>query len=113
MKQTLKIILASALATAAVLKAVPAFAETNPAQNVSIVSTADLDLSSDHGRRVLDQRLVVAAREVCGTPSDVDLAGKNAARQCRANVLADARAKTGALIASRSGDRGMLVGGSR
>jgi len=113
MNQALKIIIGSALVTAAVIKAVPAFAETSPAQNVSIVRTADLDLSGDKGRRQLDQRLVVAAREVCGNPSDADLAGKNAARQCRANVLADARAKSGALIASRGGDRTVLVGGSR
>ncbi len=49
MRQTLKIIAVSALATAAVIKAVPAFAE--PAQNVSIVRTADLDLSSADGSR--------------------------------------------------------------
>jgi UrcA family protein len=113
MKQALKIIIGSALVTAAVIKAVPALAETNPPQNVSIVRTADLDLSSDKGRRQLDQRLVVAAREVCGTASDVDLAGQNAARQCRVNVLADARAKSGALVASRGGDRTILIAASR
>jgi len=112
MIQTLKIILGSALVTAALIKAVPALAETTPIQNVSIVRTADLDLSTDGGRRQLDHRLVVAAHEVCGTPSDVDLAGKNDARQCRVNVLADARAKSGSL-ASRNGDRTILVAASR
>jgi UrcA family protein len=100
MKQTLKIIAFSALATAAVIKAVPAFAESVPAQNVSIVHTSDLDLNSKSGRAALDHRLVTAAFEVCGTASDVDLAGKNKARACRVEVLAKARA-SGEQLASR------------
>ncbi|HEY6662816.1 MAG TPA: UrcA family protein [Sphingomicrobium sp.] len=91
----LRIILASALITTAVIKAVPAVAEPVGGSdvNVSIVHTADLNLSTDAGRRALDVRLAQAAREVCGSASDADLAGKNKARACRANVLADARAK--------------------
>ena len=53
----------------------------------SVVSTAGLDLSSDAGRAELDHRLVTAAYEVCGTPSDIDLVGTNQARACRADVL--------------------------
>jgi UrcA family protein len=103
MKQTLKIILGSALATAAVLKGVPAFAEAAPANvNVSIVHAGDLDLSTAAGRAQLDHRMVVAAGEVCGTASDTDLAGKNQVRACRKNVLADARAK-GEQITARAG----------
>jgi len=102
MKETLKIIAISALATAAVIKAVPAFAEPAPAQNVSIVHTADLDLSTRAGRSALDHRLVLAAYDVCGTASDVDLSGKNNVRECRADVLAKARAE-GQQIASRGG----------
>ena len=57
MKQTLRIILASFLASAAIIKAAPALAKQAPANvNVSVVSTADLDLSTDAGRRQLDQR---------------------------------------------------------
>lgn len=97
MKQTLKIIAFSALATAAVIKAAPVFAAPAPAQNVSIVHTADLDLSSKAGREALDHRLVTAAYEVCGTASDVDLAGKNKVRTCRSDVLAKARAEGGQL----------------
>ncbi|MBW0007883.1 MAG: UrcA family protein [Sphingomonas sp.] len=97
MKQTLKIIAFSALATAAVIKAVPALAEPAPAQNVSIVHTSDLDLGSKWGRAVLDHRLVTAAFEVCGTASNVDLAGQNKVRACRADVLAKARAEGGQL----------------
>jgi UrcA family protein len=92
MKQTLKIIALSALATAAVIKGVPALAEPAPAQNVTIVHTGDLDLSTSAGRAALDHRLVIAAFDVCGAASDVDLAGRNAVRACRVDVLARARA---------------------
>jgi UrcA family protein len=100
MKQTLKIIAVSALVTAAVIKATPLLAEPVPAQNISIVHTADLDLSSKAGREALDHRLINAAFDVCGTASDADLAGKNKARACRADVLAKARAE-GEQLASR------------
>jgi UrcA family protein len=93
MKQTLRIIAFSALATAAVIKAAPALADPSPAQIVSIVHTGDLDLSTRAGRTALDHRLVSAAFEVCGTVSDADLVGKNKARACRADVLAKARAE--------------------
>jgi UrcA family protein len=94
MKETLKIIAVSALATAAVIKAVPAFSEPIPAQNVSIVHTTDLDLSRKAGRKALDHRLVIATFQVCGTASDADLAGKNQVRACRADVLSKARAES-------------------
>ena len=100
MKQTLKIIAASALATGIAIKGVPALAEPAPVQNVSIVHTADLDLSTSAGREELDHRLVIAAHEVCGTASDVDLTGKNEVRACRADVLAKARSD-GEQLASR------------
>ena len=95
----IRIIIASALITTAAIKAVPALAEPVAAQdlNVSIVRTADLDLSTETGRRALDHRLVNAAREVCGTASDIDLAGQNKVRACRENVLTDARAKSNEL----------------
>jgi UrcA family protein len=100
MKQTLKIIAASALATAIVIKAAPALAESAPAQNISIVHTGDLDLSTATGRTQLDQRLVIAAHEVCGTASDADLAGKNKVRACRQTVLAEARERSAAIAAN-------------
>ena len=65
----------SFLIAAAALKAVPALAEPVQPQNVSVVQTADLDLSSEAGRRELNQRFVIAAYEVCGEASDIDLAG--------------------------------------
>ena len=104
MKETLRIIAMSALATAAVIKAVPAFAEPAPIQNVSIVHTNDLDLTSKTGRAALDRRLVIAARDVCGAAADVDLAGKNQVRACRTDVLAKARAES-----QQFGDRGGTI----
>jgi UrcA family protein len=109
MKQALRIIFASALATAAVIKAVPALAEAAPAQSVSIVRTADLDLSTRDGRQALDRRLVTAASEVCGEGADVDLAGQNDVRSCRKDVLAQARVKTGAIVAGRTAERTILI----
>ena len=104
--KAITIVLASALITGAALKAVPALAETNsPEVAVSVVHTGDLDLTSDAGKRQLDRRLSIAAREVCGTASDFDLEGKNEVRECRDLVLANAREKGEALIAQnrRSG----------
>ena len=112
MKQTLRIILASFMATAAVIKAAPVLAEPVSAQNVSIVRTADLDLSTAAGRQALDQRLVAAARDVCGTASDADLAGKNQVRLCRTTVLADARAK-GQAIADSASQPTILIAANR
>jgi UrcA family protein len=99
MTTNLKMIAISALATATAFNAVPAFAEQASTLNVSIVRTADLDLTTKSGRQALDHRLVVAAYEVCGTASDADLVGKNQARECRVEVLGAARAQSGQLAA--------------
>lgn len=104
MKQTLKIIGLSALATAAFIKAVPAFSEPVPADvNVSVVRTADLNLASAEGQRRLEQRLVTAAHAVCGGASAVDLEARNAERQCREEVLAAGRSKARAIVAGNGG----------
>ena len=103
MKDTLKIILASALATAALIKAVPAFAEPAGEVSVSIVRTADLDLSTSAGSRLLEQRIVTAAHAVCDGASTVDLRARNAAGDCRDDVIAQARAEASARLASGDG----------
>ena len=93
-----KIILMSFVITAGLIKGAPTMAEPVAGEvNVSIVDTADLDLSTNAGKRALDRRLTNAAREVCGSASDVDLEGKNEVRQCRADVLAKARAESAQL----------------
>ena len=100
MINSFKIALTAFVITVSVIKGAPALAQDVSSQNVSIVRTADLDLTSKAGRAQLDHRLVTAAYEVCGEASNVDLAGKNDIRACRADVLAKARAD-GQQLASR------------
>jgi UrcA family protein len=99
MMKSFKIALTAFVITAGVIEGAPALAQDGP-QNVSIVRTADLDLTSEAGRAQLDHRLVTAAYEVCGEASDVDVSGKNAVRACRTDVLAKARSE-GQRLASR------------
>jgi len=114
MKNPYVIALASALITAAGIKAAPALAETPSANfemRVSHVQTADLDLSSTSGQRTLDLRIAQAAREVCGKPSEVDLVGQNKARECRKDVIARAFSDRGALLAAASHGATIAIGG--
>jgi len=69
----------------------------------SVVQTADLDLSTAKGQRALDLRLTQAVKEVCGTASDVDIAGKNEVRRCRVDTLANLSAERDQRIAAASG----------
>lgn len=113
MKQTMLLIAGSALATSALFFATAPARSAPLTEVVRVVPTADLNLASQAGRSALDHRLVNAAREVCGTASDVDLAGKNEARGCRKSVLAAARAKSAALADSRSRGAPILVASVR
>ena len=79
----------------------------------SIVRTADLDLSSASGQKELDRRIVQAAREVCGTASNFDLEGKNAARHCVADTVAAATAQREQLLASAKSGSPILVASAR
>lgn len=92
MKQALKIVLFSALATAALIKAFPASAEQSETVT-SVVRTADLDLSSESGQRFLDQRIAIAARLVCAGISPADLKGLNDEPKCRESVRAQVRVR--------------------
>jgi UrcA family protein len=89
------------LATLLAFTATPALAEP-PVTVSTIVQTADLDLSSQAGQRALDHRLTLAAKEVCGSASDVDLAGKNEVRRCRAETLANLSGERDQRIAAAS-----------
>jgi UrcA family protein len=90
------------LATLLAFSATPALAE-QPVTATSIVQTADLDLSTARGQRALDLRLNQAVKEVCGTASDVDIAGKNDVHRCRVETLASLSAERDQRIASASG----------
>ena len=89
------------LATLLAFTATPALAEP-PAIAISTVQTADLDLSSQAGQRALDHRLSLAVKEVCGTASDVDVAGKNDVRHCRADTLGKVASERDQRIAAAS-----------
>lgn len=94
-----KILIASLLAFTA------AQALSEPPASVSIVvQTADLDLGSAAGQRTLDLRLARAAKEACGTASDVDIEGKNEARRCRAETLAGLADERNQRIAAASAE---------
>jgi len=88
-------------ATLLAFTATPAFAE--PVIASATVQTADLDLSSQAGQQALNHRLTQAVKEVCGTASDVDIAGKNEVRRCRVETLAALSAERDQRIASASG----------
>ena len=92
-----KIILATLLA----FSATPALAE--PITVTSTVQTADLDLSTAKGQRALDHRLSQAVKDVCGTASDVDVAGKNDVRRCRVETLSSLAGERDQRIARASG----------
>ena len=89
------------LATLLAFTATPALAEP-PVSVSTTVETADLDLSSAAGQRALNHRLTIAAKEVCGTASDVDVEGKNDVRRCRVETLANLAAERDQRIAAAS-----------
>jgi UrcA family protein len=104
---TLALIASAATVTPTVAKAF------EPVTVTSIVRTADLDLSNSDGRRELDRRIVQAAREVCGAASNIDLEGKNAARQCRADTIAQAASQREQVLAAAKTGAPILVASAR
>ena len=110
MKDSIFYALASALVTAALILGGPLQAQTAPADPqtyVSLVRTGDLDLGSRAGERKLEHRLALAAREVCGTASDVDLRGKKAVRECRKDAIDRATVQREQLLATAA--RGEVI----
>ena len=79
----------------------------------SSVRTVDLDLSTSAGQRELNARIAMAAREVCGSASDVDLEGKNAIRACREETIAQAAAQREQLLALARTGAPILVASAR
>ncbi len=74
-----------------------------PATYSHTVAIADLDLASSAGQRTFEQRLALAARDVCGTASDVDIAGKNDVRRCRDDVIARGKLQGRSILANARG----------
>ena len=91
----------------------PTVQAAEPDAGISVVQTADLDLSSAAGQRALERRIAQAAREVCGTPSDADLEGKNDVRKCRKDTIARVSAQREQLLASARSGSPVLVSGAR
>ena len=115
MNNTKLIGLASAIYVSGLMNPVPAYAQRAPASEtyVSVVRAADLNLRSKSGQRELDRRLAAAARNVCGTASEVDLLGKNEVRSCRNKALLQAKARSKALIDGLEGGQLVAVAGAR
>jgi UrcA family protein len=103
-------LLLSLAAAAAAYAAGPAVArESAPAPSVA-VGYADLDLSSEAGRRTLDARLASAVRTVCGTASDADLHGKNQVARCLTDTArAVAGGREAALASARAPAAGQIA----
>jgi UrcA family protein len=79
-----------------------------PETVTTIVRTADLDLGSAAGQRVLDRRLSQAINEVCGAASPSDLVGQNKVRDCRKDAHGRFDAERDQRIAAAS-DKPILV----
>ena len=74
------------------------------------VSTADLDLRTERGARLLDLRILHAASELCGTPSAADPRGVQNRRICKQAVIARSTPQRDRLIAdARQGNGPMLA----
>ena len=102
-----------ALIASATVIAPTASQASEPAVVTSVVQTADLDLATGSGQRELDRRIVRAAREVCGTASDADLAGKNDVRHCRAETIAAATAQREQLLAAAKAGSPIQIASAR
>jgi UrcA family protein len=64
------------------------------------VSYADLNLTTDPGRQMLQRRIVFAARTVCGTSDPLNLAFAIAVAECRDGAIADAQPAFDAAVAA-------------
>lgn len=102
---------AAILAIAALCPSVAAEAQTrstdaNATRVTARIRAADLDLASDHGRAMLDQRIARAVRAACltrsGNGAPVMTSG---GRQCMADMTERAQARAQVMIALARGAR--------
>lgn len=92
----LKLITAALVIATAIPAAEPAPVETRT------IAIADLELSSTAGRKDFDNRLTRAVIDLCGATADFDLEGRNAVRQCRHDLRAEALEVRDGRLAQRS-----------
>lgn len=83
--------------SAAFLFAAPVLAE--PEVQSTIVRTADLDLTSDAGVKMLERRVSHAAKFVCGNPNSLDLPAVQATNNCRRVAIDDATPRVQFVVA--------------
>lgn len=93
MTRTLPTALVAALCLAAAAHAAPAYAQDVEAPASVSVRTADLDLASAAGRRVLMARADAAAEALCGPALTFHRLNEIAALDCRDAVRASVRAE--------------------
>ena len=70
----------------ALLGSIPA---ASSAAEQTRVAVHDLDLTGPTGQSLLDTRIRQAIVSACGVASDLDLAGRNQVRRCRAKAWQD------------------------
>lgn len=66
--------------------------------NTVRVTTADLDLRSDNGQRVLDRRIAAASKQVCGVRGTRGLSQQSTVQRCVTDTMADARKQRDRLV---------------
>lgn len=77
----------------------------------TLVKIADLDLASAAGKSVLDRRIALAARDVCGSDQLYTIEAQGDYLTCRANALRDAHAQLEQRVAVNSNVAIRLSGG--
>jgi UrcA family protein len=86
----LKPILFVAATLASAISVSPVFAKPATPE-IRVVSYADLDVSTAAGRARLEHRIQAAVRDVCGDAAAVDLARRQAVRECVVETSANVR----------------------
>ena len=79
------------------------------AENKIVVRTADLDLGSATGQRILDHRIAIAVVDACGETSNADLAGRNEIRRCRNETSASVAANRDRLVELASRGQNIIL----
>jgi UrcA family protein len=87
-----------------------AFAGAVTETRVARVSYADLNILNAEGQKLLDHRLVRAARIVCAEDSS-DPFAQLASYRCKRQALADARVQMNQAVAARQSSGAVLLAG--